>query len=618
MKLKNTYSYYYLFFLIYSLILIPKKFGTILNVIPTRLTLILGFILLVYVESKTNKIQLKKKHLGITTILYIAFLFFLIFGFSMAVSKTLYFYTFTKYIIYGLFAKILANYPFQKEQINKLSDHLLIACVFVAVYGWIQYVFDINMTRNGIYKYLGAKGRVDSNFYNSNYFSIFLYTIIIFTYFKIMTAVNNKKRMFYIIIILVLISTILLTFTRSVYLLLLAIIIFVPFLAFFYKNQSRKFLLILFSPLLFLIMLLYLIPGTKYVYSSSVVHLLPIKQSYRILNYLNNNFSSNINLNLYYDLNATNNDEENELEDFHLKVDASLESRQKYRNIIKRVIKDYRLFGIGLGNYEKFVSQNKDKYLVDNEKFGYPHDSMLHLRAEGGGVAHALFKSVLIFTILFYALRMLLEKDKDYFFIVLFVFSLTVLTGYESIFYDTQITPLFIITFYLMVRAKSENQKKPLSKNMMLTASTGGHLTQLLQLENVFNKYNYIIITEKNAVTMKINSKYKVDYLPYISRSQKIKYVFNLLGVALKSVYHFIKYNPDVIISTGTNVTVFFCYLGKIFGRKVIFIESFAKRNSPTITGKYLYKFNWYTVFVVQWEELLEFYPKAENWGWIY
>ena len=306
------------------------------------------------------------------------------------------------------------------------------------------------------------------------------------------------------------------------------------------------------------------------------------------------------------------------MEDFHLKVDASLESRQKYRNIIKRVIKDYRLFGIGLGNYEKFVSQNKDKYLVDNEKFGYPHDSMLHLRAEGGGVAHALFKSVLIFTILFYALRMLLEKDKDYFFIVLFVFSLTVLTGYESIFYDTQITPLFIITFYLMVRAKSENQKKPLSKNMMLTASTGGHLTQLLQLENVFNKYNYIIITEKNAVTMKINSKYKVDYLPYISRSQKIKYVFNLLGVALKSVYHFIKYNPDVIISTGTNVTVFFCYLGKIFGRKVIFIESFAKRNSPTITGKYLYKFNWYTVFVVQWEELLEFYPKAENWGWIY
>ena len=46
------------------------------------------------------------------------------------------------------------------------------------------------------------------------------------------------------------------------------------------------------------------------------------------------------------------------------------------------------------------------------------------------------------------------------------------------------------------------------------------------------------------------------------------------------------------------------------------YIESFAKRTSPTKAGKMIYPIA--TTFIVQWESMLKFYPKAKYWGGIY
>ena len=156
------------------------------------------------------------------------------------------------------------------------------------------------------------------------------------------------------------------------------------------------------------------------------------------------------------------------------------------------------------------------------------------------------------------------------------------------------------------------------TKKIMFVSSVGGHLTQLLQLKQLFKEYNYVLITEKNDVTKDLKGKYNINYLPYGSRNQKLKYVPILLWNCIKSLYYFIKYKPDVIVSTGANTAAAMCCLGKIFGKKVIFIESFAKSDGPTLTGKWIYKLNAYTVFVVQWESMKKFYPEAQYWGWIY
>jgi len=58
------------------------------------------------------------------------------------------------------------------------------------------------------------------------------------------------------------------------------------------------------------------------------------------------------------------------------------------------------------------------------------------------------------------------------------------------------------------------------------------------------------------------------------------------------------------------------CYIAKVFRKKVIYIETFANRNSKTVAGRFVYPIA--DVFVVQWEEMKKIYPKAEYWGWIY
>ena len=47
----------------------------------------------------------------------------------------------------------------------------------------------------------------------------------------------------------------------------------------------------------------------------------------------------------------------------------------------------------------------------------------------------------------------------------------------------------------------------------------------------------------------------------------------------------------------------------RLFGRKVIYIETVANVHTPSVSGKLMYKIA--NEFYIQWEELLEVYPNA-------
>ncbi len=153
-------------------------------------------------------------------------------------------------------------------------------------------------------------------------------------------------------------------------------------------------------------------------------------------------------------------------------------------------------------------------------------------------------------------------------------------------------------------------------KKVMFISSVGGHLTQLLELKKIFNDYNYVLVTEKTDVTKDLKEKYKMEYLVYGSREYLFTYIFKFTFNILKSFYLFIKYRPNVIVTTGAHTSVPMCYIGRLFRRKVIFIESYAKRNSPTLSGRLVYPIA--TTFIIQWESMKEFYPKAKYFGGIY
>ena len=153
--------------------------------------------------------------------------------------------------------------------------------------------------------------------------------------------------------------------------------------------------------------------------------------------------------------------------------------------------------------------------------------------------------------------------------------------------------------------------------NILFISSTGGHLNELLQLKSLFKKYNSFLVTEKTKSNLNLKNKYEnVYYLVYGTRKNIFTYFFKFLYNTFKSLYLFIKIKPRVIITTGTHTAVPMCYIAKIFRKKVIYIETFANRNTKTLAGRLIYPIA--NTFIVQWEEMLKLYPKAVCFGSIY
>ena len=155
-------------------------------------------------------------------------------------------------------------------------------------------------------------------------------------------------------------------------------------------------------------------------------------------------------------------------------------------------------------------------------------------------------------------------------------------------------------------------------KKVLFISSTGGHLDELMQLKPMFEKYDYHIVTEKTKSNLNLKNKFpnKVSFLVYGTKDHMITYPFKLLFNCFKSLFIFIKIRPKFIVSTGAHTAGPMCCLGKIFGSKIIYIETFANSKTKSATGSIVYKFA--DLFIVQWEDMLELYPKATFGGWIY
>lgn len=146
------------------------------------------------------------------------------------------------------------------------------------------------------------------------------------------------------------------------------------------------------------------------------------------------------------------------------------------------------------------------------------------------------------------------------------------------------------------------------------TASSGGHFEQLMMLKPLMDKYPSFIITEKTKYSVKPEG-ITTYYLGQINRRESL-FLLKFINIFINTLRIFIKERPDVVVSTGALVTFPLCIIAKIFRKKVIFIESFAKIHSKTLTGKLVNKFA--DLFIIQWEELKELYPEAVYGGGIY
>ena len=155
-------------------------------------------------------------------------------------------------------------------------------------------------------------------------------------------------------------------------------------------------------------------------------------------------------------------------------------------------------------------------------------------------------------------------------------------------------------------------------RRVLFIASTGGHLKELMQLESMFDNYDFNLITEKTKSNLWLKDKYKnkVYYMVYGTKDHMLTYPFKFLWNCIKSVFLYFKLHPDYIVTTGTHTAVPICFFSKIFGTKVIYIETFANMTTKTMSGKMIYPIS--DEFIVQWESMLKLYPVATYGGWIF
>lgn len=84
---------------------------------------------------------------------------------------------------------------------------------------------------------------------------------------------------------------------------------------------------------------------------------------------------------------------------------------------------------------------------------------------------------------------------------------------------------------------------------------------------------------------------------------------FLILKNCVESFFLLIKEKPDLIISTGADVAVPTCIIGKLLGIKLIYIESGGNVITPSLSGKLIYPFA--DLFIVQWRPTLKNFPSA-------
>lgn len=155
---------------------------------------------------------------------------------------------------------------------------------------------------------------------------------------------------------------------------------------------------------------------------------------------------------------------------------------------------------------------------------------------------------------------------------------------------------------------------KDKKKKVCLISSSGGHLEQIKQLKDVYNKYDCFYVVTRTKATEAMKQKHYI--VSDLVRKNKIVMLLRMMRMALEQIRIFIVERPDVILTTGAAVAIPMCLIGKMFHRKVIYIESFARMTTPNKTGLLIYRFA--DLFIIQWEELKKYYPKAVYGGSIY
>ncbi len=143
----------------------------------------------------------------------------------------------------------------------------------------------------------------------------------------------------------------------------------------------------------------------------------------------------------------------------------------------------------------------------------------------------------------------------------------------------------------------------------LLVASSGGHLLQLIQLCDLWQSSERSWVTFDKPDARSLLDGEDVTFAHHPTNRN----IPNLLRNLLLAFRVVTRSRPQVVITTGAGVAVPFCYVGRLFGARIIYVESFSRIDGPSLAGKLIHPIA--HRFFVQWPALERHYRKAEYHG---
>lgn len=140
---------------------------------------------------------------------------------------------------------------------------------------------------------------------------------------------------------------------------------------------------------------------------------------------------------------------------------------------------------------------------------------------------------------------------------------------------------------------------------LCLVSSSGGHFSEIYLLKRFWEKYDHFWVTFDREDTEFVLKSEKV-YFAYQPTNRNFSNFFRNFFLAIKLLR---LERPDFVISTGAGVGVPFIYAAKVLKIKTIFIETLARVEKLSLSGKLAY----YSAdhFIAQWPHLGKKYKKA-------
>jgi beta-1,4-N-acetylglucosaminyltransferase len=132
-------------------------------------------------------------------------------------------------------------------------------------------------------------------------------------------------------------------------------------------------------------------------------------------------------------------------------------------------------------------------------------------------------------------------------------------------------------------------------ERILLVASPGGHLLQMLALEPAWSglRRTWVTLRRPDAIDLLADEDVVFAHGPTV---RNIPNLLRNLWLAWGTIR---RDRPNVILSTGAALAVPFFIVGRLFGVRLVYVESLTRVNELALSGRLVYPLT--NTFFVQW-----------------